>query len=55
MSKNGPKRIDVEIGLSDDNKSQILSKEIKEGDKVIISSSASNKKKQQAKMPRRPF
>lgn len=46
LTSKGPKRYSVEIGLSDDNKSQIISNEIKEGDKVIISSNA-NKKKQQ--------
>ena len=54
LTPQGAKRFEVEIGLSDDNKSEIISNEIKEHDKVIISSSASNKKKQQKPMGR-PF
>ncbi|MBQ4646086.1 MAG: efflux RND transporter periplasmic adaptor subunit [Candidatus Gastranaerophilales bacterium] len=54
LTSSGPKRFNVEIGLSDDNKSQIISNEIKEGDKIIISS-GSNKKKQQTKPMGRPF
>lgn len=45
--KNGtPKRYNVELGLSDDNKTQITSSEISEGDKVIISENSKNSKKQ---------
>ena len=40
------------LGASDDNMTQIISNEIKEGDKVVISSNA--KKKQQHKAMRRP-
>ena len=47
LTSTGPKRYNVEIGLSDDNKSQIISNEIKEGDKVILSSSDSKKKQTQ--------
>ena len=54
LTSSGPKRYNVEIGLSDDNKSQIISNEIKEGDKVIISSS-DNKKKQNQKQAGRMF
>ena len=54
VTPTGVKRYDVEIGLADDNKSQIISSEIKEGDKVIISSNAT-KKKQQSKPMGRPF
>lgn len=54
LTKQGPKRYDVEIGLSDDNKAQIISDEIKENDKVIISS-AGGKKKQTQKGGGRPF
>ena len=53
MTPTGAKRFDVEIGLSDDNKSQIISKDIKEGDKVIISSNIA--KKQAPKGGGRPF
>lgn len=49
-----PVRYDVELGLSDDNKTQIISDEIKEKDKVIIGSSQKGKKKQAQGM-RRPF
>ena len=49
-----PVRFDVELGLSDDNKTQIISKDIKEKDKVIIGSSQKGKKKQAQSM-RRPF
>ena len=53
MTPTGAKRFDVEIGLSDDNKSQIISDAIKLGDKVIISSNVAKKKQ----MPKggRPF
>ena len=53
MTPTGAKRFDVEIGLSDDNKSQIISDAIKVGDKVIVSSSVAKKKQ----MPKgaRPF
>jgi len=53
MTPTGAKRFDVEIGLSDDNKSQIISNEIKLGDKVIVSSNAT--KKQAPKGGGRPF
>jgi len=36
LSKGGIKRIDVELGISDDNKTQIISNEIKAGDKAIV-------------------
>lgn len=53
MTPTGAKRFEVEIGLSDDNKTEIIAKEIKVGDKVIISSNAVKKKQ----MPKggRPF
>ena len=53
LTAQGPKRFDVEIGLSDDNKTQIIAKEIKVGDKIILSSSL-NKKKQPQRSGR-PF
>ena len=52
LTSTGPKRYDVEIGLSDDNKSQIISNDIKIGDKVIISSNVAKKKQ---KPMGRPF
>ena len=36
LNKGKLRRIDVELGISDDNKTQIISSEIKEGDKVAI-------------------
>ncbi len=53
LTAQGPKRFDVEIGLSDENKTQIIAKEIKLGDKIILSSSL-NKKKQPQRSGR-PF
>lgn len=55
MTKSGPKRYDVELGLSDDNKTQIISNEIKEKDKVIVNSITKAKKKQSAGMRRPPM
>ena len=37
QTKTGLKRYDVELGVSDDNKTQIISNEIKAGDKVVVS------------------
>ncbi len=54
LSNGVPKRINVEIGLSDDNKTQIKTSEIKEGDKVIISEN-SKKSKQHSKGARPPM
>lgn len=51
LTPNGAKRFEVEVGLADDNKSQIISKEIKEGDKVIILSNSSKKKQKPAGGP----
>lgn len=44
LEKNTPKRYDVELGLSDENKTQITSKDLKAGDRVILSSTAPRKK-----------
>lgn len=55
LTKQGPKRYDVELGISDDNKTQVISNEIKEHDKVIISSSSSKKKAQPQAMRRPPM
>jgi len=54
LKGNEPVRVDVELGLSDDSKTQIISKDIHEKDKVIISSTIKGKKKQQASGMRRP-
>ncbi len=53
LTSSGPKRYDIVVGASDDNKSQIISDEIKEGDKVIMSVISPNKKQPQ-RSPR-PF
>ena len=39
----GLKRYDVELGAYDDNKTQIISKEIKAGDKVVVRVSGKGK------------
>lgn len=43
LEKSAPQRHNVELGLSDDSKTQIISDEIKEKDKVIIGSQGSKK------------
>ena len=48
-------RYDVELGLSDDNKTQIISDKIQEKDKVIIGSTEKKKKKQSSGMRRPPL
>ncbi len=52
LEKQGPKRYNIELGLSDENKTQIISNEIKEGDKVIITSIGDKVKKQTKSMRR---
>lgn len=54
QTKNGLKRFDIELGVSDDNKTQIISKEIKAGDKVVISSNGSKKRAQNNNAMRPP-
>jgi len=56
LTTTGPKRYDIEIGASDDTKTQIISNEIKIGDKVIISKLGENAGKKKSAVPaRRPF
>jgi HlyD family secretion protein len=55
LTKSGLKRYDVEIGLSDDTKSQIISKELKEKDKVIVGILGDKKKQPSKGAVRRPF
>ena len=50
QTKSGLKRYNVELGVSDENKTQIISNEIKEGDKVVISSIGGKNKKQTGNM-----
>ena len=47
LGKSGLKRYDVTLGISDDNKTQIISDEIKEGDKVVISEIGGKNNKRQ--------
>ena len=54
LKGNEPVRYDVKLGLSDDNKTQIISDKIHEKDKVIVSAQTKGKKKQAPSM-RRPF
>lgn len=54
LTKNGLKRYDIDLGVSDENKTQIISNEIKEGDKVIVASSGGKKKNGQNKNMRPP-
>ena len=56
LLKNGePVRYDVEVGLSDDSKTQIISDKIQEKDKVIVSTITKGKKKQATGMRRPPL
>lgn len=43
LEKGSAKRYNIDLGLSDDNKTQIISKELKAGDKAILSSTIKNK------------
>lgn len=44
QTKNGLKRYNIDIGATDDNHTQIISKEIKVGDKVVVSAIGGKKK-----------
>ena len=55
LTKTGPKRYDVKLGLSDDTKTQIISNEIKEKDKAITGTLTKGKKKAPTGMRRAPF
>ena len=54
--ENGkPKRVDIETGASDDNVTEVESSQLKEGDKIILSTIGKNSKKKgqhRARMPR---
>lgn len=54
LTKSGLKRYDVEIGVSDDAKVQIISKDIKEKDKAVIQSTGGKTKKTGSNTMRRP-
>ena len=53
LEKNKPKRVTVQIGASDENYTEITSDELKEGDRVIISSTSKGKAAVKRRM--RPF
>ncbi len=55
LTKQGLKRYDVELGISDDTKVQIISKDIKEKDKVVIATSGGKKKAKNNSMRRPPL
>lgn len=55
LTKSGPQRRDVEIGISDDNKTQIISNEISEKDRAIVGTITKGKKKASGSMRRPPF
>lgn len=46
QTKGGLKRYDIEIGATDDNHTQIISNDIKAGDKVVVSAIGGKKKNQ---------
>ena len=50
LTKSGPQRFDIKVGVADDNKTQIISDSIKAGDKVIVSSIGGKKKTQSSSM-----
>ena len=51
QTKTGLKRYDIELGVSDDNKVQIISSEIKPGDKVVVGTMGGKKKAPSARPP----
>ncbi|MCQ2958463.1 MAG: efflux RND transporter periplasmic adaptor subunit, partial [Candidatus Gastranaerophilales bacterium] len=55
-TKTGLKRYDIKLGISDENITQIISDEIKAGDKVVVASKNNKQKgKTSSKMGRPPF
>lgn len=54
LSEGKPKRIEIETGASDDNSTEIITDEISEGDKVIMSVSGDKTKKQSMNKNRVP-
>ena len=49
-----PKRVDIQTGASDDSKVEVISRDLKEGDKVIISGSNQVKREKGSNQPRPP-
>jgi HlyD family secretion protein len=47
QTRTGLKRYDIELGVSDDNRVQIISDEIKAGDKVVVGATGGKKQHQQ--------
>ena len=58
LENKTPRRVEVEIGISDDEKTQIISNKLKQSDKIIIGimdAKSKNEMKQKHKMPMRMF
>ena len=55
LEKRRPKRINIETGASDDTNTEIISKEIKEGDRIIVDSSLSKNKDKKRRRGPGPF
>lgn len=58
LENKTPKRVEVEIGISDDEKTQIISNKLKQSAKIIIGimdAKSKNEMKQKHKMPMRMF
>ena len=55
LTKSGPSRIDVKTGISDDNKTQIISDQIKEKDKVIVGTVGGKNSQKKRGMTRPPM
>ena len=55
LKGNEPVRVDVELGLSDDSKTQIISDKIKEKDKVIVGTTGGKNNKKKSMGGRPPF
>lgn len=54
LEKRRPKRINIETGASDDTNTEIISKELNEGDRIIIDSSLSKNKDKKNQRRRGP-
>ena len=55
MNKRKPERITIETGASDDSRTEIISKHIKEGTKVITGIKGKDSKTGEHKPPMRMF
>ena len=54
LEKKRPKRVNIETGASDDTNTEIISKELKEGDRIIVDSSLSKSKDKKNQRRRGP-